>query len=358
MIARAFLFCALASFGLLAACSASDDAAEDADSSESDIKIKPKGGSSSLKVTVPTGATGRVIARRQEGGTSLELTPGTAKPVAPGKYCIHTRVTSASNQYDIRFETQADCSVTVAPGAAVDYALGAVKFDRSKDELVYGLDVGANTAYSNQQLREMLRTTTPIAHAKGAFDYPYVFVRDSWSSTTRPLDSIAFTVGAGTTADVDLLDTTGKWGLRIVPATLRELPSSTIVQSRIDARVQQGDSTFVDSWVDLANLAKPLLVRAKASSNMHLNAPTKQQLALTQPPSDKKLARLDVEHVGVDMPDGTTKDASGTVTIGTLSFPTGTGIDLLPGTYDLAISYDHPADGAKMVTSMSVDVQP
>jgi len=97
---------------------------------------------------------------------------------------------------------------------------------------------------------------------------------------------------------------------------------------------------------------------AKASSNLHFQGPTKQQLALTQPQTDKKLARLDVEHVGVTMPDGSTKDASGTVAIGTLTFPTGTGIDLLPGNYDLTISYDHPSDGAKMVTNMSVDVQP
>jgi hypothetical protein len=204
----------------------------------------------------------------------------------------------------------------------------------------------------------MLKTTAPIAHAKGSFDYAYVFIRESFNSATRPLDSIAFTVSGGTTADVDLLDATGKWGLRIVPATLRELPNAAGAQSRIDARVQWGDYSYVDSWIDLATLAKPLVVRAKASSNLHLNAPTKQQIALTQPMSDKKLARLDVEHVEVTMPDGTTKDASGTVTIGTLTFPTGSGIDLLPGTYDLAIGYDHPADGAKMVTNMSVDVQP
>jgi hypothetical protein len=138
----------------------------------------------------------------------------------------------------------------------------------------------------------------------------------------------------------------------------RELPNPTGAQSHVDARVQWGDYSFVDSWVDLANLPKPLIVRAKASSTLNLQAPTKQQLTLTQPISDKKLARLDVEHVGVTMPDGTTKDASGTVTIGTLAFPTGTGIDLLPGSYDLAISYAHPADGASMVTNMSVDLQP
>ena len=100
MTSRAFLFCA---FALLAACSQSD-VTDDADSSDSDLKIKPTGGSSAIKVSVPAGATGRVMARRQEGGTTVELTPGTAKPVAPGKYCIYTRITSATNQYDVQFE--------------------------------------------------------------------------------------------------------------------------------------------------------------------------------------------------------------------------------------------------------------
>lgn len=352
MTSRAFLFCA---FALLAACSQSD-VTDDADSSDSDLKIKPTGGSSAIKVSVPAGATGRVMARRQEGGTTVELTPGTAKPVAPGKYCIYTRITSATNQYDVQFETQSDCSIVVATGATVDYQLGAVKFDRPRDELVYGLDIGADSNYGNQQTRRMLTSASPIAHAKGSFEYAYVYLREY--SSTRPLDSIGFTIAGGATANVDLLDSTGKWALRIVPATLRELPNPTGLQGRVEARVQSGDYSFVDSWINLAALSKPVLVRAKASSTLNLQAPTKQQLALTQPVSDKKLARLDVEHVGVTMPDGTTKDASGTVTIGTLTFPTGTGLDLLPGNYDLAISYDHPADGAKMVTNMSVDLQP
>jgi hypothetical protein len=335
---------------------------DDAESTEADYTVTPTGGTGQLKVTVPAGAAGRVIAQRQEGGTPLELTSGSVKAVAPGKYCIHTRITSATNQYDIQFETQSDCSVVVAAGATVDYALGAVKIDRSRDELVYGLDVGGDTNYSNQSVRRMLKTTTAIAHAKGTFEYAYVSIREnSWSSssTYRPLDSISFDIAGGATTNVDLLDTNGKWGLRVIPGDPRTLPNSTETSAQISARVQWSDYSIVDGWVDLGSLPKPLLVRAKASSNLHLEQPTKQELALTQPPSDKKLARLDVEHVQVSMPDGTTKQATGTVAIGgTTKFKTGTGIDLLPGTYELSISYTHPADGASIVTNVTAPLTP
>lgn len=324
--------------------------------SEADYTVTPTGGTGQIKVSVPAGATStRVFARRQEGGASIELTNGVAKPVTPGKYCIHTRVTgtSASN---ILFETQADCSLTVAAGATAEYALGAVQFERSRDELVFGLDVGKDREYAHEAVRRMMTTAEPIAHARGSFEYSYLFIRDgSYTATYRPLDTVSFAVQSNATTKIDLVDTNDRWAVRILPGSPRTLPNTT---SRIDARVTQGTHTYTEQPVDIGGLAKPLLVRAKTQSNIAVTAPSSQTFALTQPMSDKKLARLDVENVQVSMPDGTTQTAIGTVRIGALTFPTNTGVDLLPGTYDLAVSYPHPADGAPVTTTITADLQP
>lgn len=344
-------------FPLLFLLACGETPSESAESTESDYTVTPTGGTGQIKVTVPAAASAtKVIVRRQEGGSSLELTSGVAKAVAPGKYCLYTRVTG-TNPYDVQFETQSDCSLVVAAGATVDYALGAVQFERSRDELLLGLDVGRDSLYANESVRRMMRTTAPVAHARGTFEYTYVSIKDgAWSSAQwKTLDSISFSVTGGATAMVDLVDTTDRWGVRIVPATGRALPNTT---SRIDARVQWSDYAVLDAWFDLGSLAKPLLVRAKALSNVRVNTPAVQTFALTQPVSDKKLARLDVEHAQITMADGSTKTASGTVTIGAFTFPTGTGVDLLPGTYDIAIAYAHPADNSPVTTNVTADLQP
>lgn len=344
-----------------AACTSVASPGTDAtDVAEGDYTVTPTGGTGQLRVTVPAAAiapTTKVMARRSDlAGSSFQLTPGVAKAVSPGTYCVYTEVTS-SNPYDVQFTTQSDCTLSVAGGATLDYALGAVKLGRSRDELLLGLDVGTDSLYANQGVQRMLKTTTPIAHVPGTFEYTYVSINESsWSSAQyKPLDSVAFTVAAGTTSDVDIVDTAGKWGLRVLPATGRALPNTS---SQLSARVAFSDYAVLNSWVDLGSLAKPLLVRATASANLVVSVPTKQSLPLTLPVTDKALARLDVEDVQVAMPDGTTKAARGNVQIGALSFPTNTGIDLLPGTYTLSIAYDHPADGAKLFTTATAVLTP
>jgi hypothetical protein len=360
---RAFLFVALSSASFLAvtACTpAAPNESDGADTAEGNYTVSPTGGTGQLRVSVPAGAlaaTTHVIARRSDGaGTTIELTDGVAKPVSPGTYCVYTRITG-SNPYDVQFETQADCTLSVVAGATLDYALGAVKLGRSRDELLLGLDVGKDGLYTDEYVRRMLATTTPIAHALGAFEYTYVSISESsWSSSQyKTLDSVSFSVTAGATTNVDILDTTGKWALRIIPATPRTLPNA---QTQISARVEWSSYAVQDSWVDIGALAKPLLVRAKAQSNLAVSSPSAQSLALTQPMSDKPLARLDVEDVSVTMPDGTTKPARGTVQTGGLTFSTNAGIDLLPGTYSVTITYAHPADGAKLVTTATAVLTP
>jgi hypothetical protein len=331
----------------------------DADSTETGYTVQPTGSSAELQIAAPAGVGGaavKVLARRKDGaGMPLDMTDGAAKPVSPGTYCVWTRVTG-TNPYDILFETQADCAVDVATGAKLVYHLGAVTFFRSRDELLFGLDVGADSSYADQASRRLLASAVAVPHANGAFEYTYVSMRNSWGSPAETmLDSFAFTVAPNATTKVDLVDTASRFGARIVPATPRALPNT---QARIDARVGTSNYTVTNSWFDMGSLGKPLLVRAKASAMVYVTAPSAQTLALTQPVSDHALGRLDVEDVAVTMPDGSTKTARGSVQVGVLTFPTGSGIDLLPGTYDMTVSYAHPADGAKIVASYSANVQP
>jgi hypothetical protein len=363
MHSRSALLFSLSSACLFASVACTSAARPDADATdvaEGDYTVTPTGGTGQLRVTVPAAAlapTTKVIARRSDGaGTTIELVNGVAKAVSPGTYCVYTRVIS-SNLFDLQFETQSDCTLSVVAGATLDYALGAVHFSRSRDELLLGLDVGMDSLYGNQAAQRMLKSTTPIAHARGTFEYTYVSIKDgAWqSSLYKTLDSVGFSVTAGATSSVDIVDTTGKWGIRVLPATPRALPNTT---TPIIAQVAWSTYAVLDSWVDLGSLPKPLLVRAKSSASLALTTPSVQSVALTLPVTDKPLARLDVADVLVTMPDGTTKAARGTVQIGTLSFPTNAGVDLLPDTYALSISYAHPADGAKMVTTATAVLTP
>ena len=344
-------------FGLsaLVACSA-PPSGEPNDATESDYTVTPTGSTGQLRVSVPAAATTtHVMARRTDGAATLfELAPGIAKSVSPGTYCIYTRVTS-SNVYDVLFETQPDCAVAVKAGATVDYALGAVKFERSRDESIAGLDVGFDQSYASRAARSMLTSAATIAHVPGSFSYPYVSLRAPYTTTYRTLDAIGFSIAGGTTTSVDLVDTTAKWAVRVIPGSPRALPNTT---AQVSARMMTADGYFLDTWLNVGALTKPMLVRALASANLTVSIPAAQVVALTQPMTDRKLARLDVESVQVDMPGGIVKTATGTVTIGALAFPTGTGIDLLPGHYDLSIAYSHPADNAAIVTSASIDLTP
>ncbi|MEA2748239.1 MAG: hypothetical protein QOI41_2382 [Myxococcales bacterium] len=330
---------------------------EASDSSENDYTVTPTGGSGQLQITLPAGTgPALVFARRKDGaGPPIDLTDGKVKSVSPATYCIWTRVTG-SNPYDIQYETQSDCTVTVATGGSVVYALGAVAFTRSRNDLVFGLDVGADTSYTNQQTRRFLGSTKAIPHANGSFEYVYVTMKSGWSgSPDTPLDAFAISVAAGATSTIDLVDTTNRFGTRILPATPRALPNAP---TQISAQV--GTSTYATtaSWFDIGSLPKPVLVRAKASALLYVTTPAPQQIALTQPIVDRPLARLDVEDVAVTMPDGSIKKARGTVTIGGFTMPTNAGIDLLPGTYSMNVSYVHPGDGATIVSSYTANVQP
>lgn len=329
---------------------------DDAETGETGYTVKPTGGSAEIEVSVPTGTiSAKIFARRKDGaGTAVELTAGAAKAVSPGAYCVWTRVTGG-NPYDFLFETQSDCNVTVTAGAKLVYALGAVSFTRARDELVFGLDV-AHDQYVSDAARRMLATKGAIPHVPGAFEYTYVSTPDGYgSSRTVPLDAYAFTVAASATASVDLLDTTGRFGARVLPATGRALPNA---ETGIDARVGTGPYTMTKGWADIARLGKPLLIRAKASAQVFVSLPTAQSFALTQPVTDRPLGRLEIEDVQIAMPGGAAKTARGTAKIGSLTLPTGTGVDLLPGKYDLTVSYVHPADGATIVDTYAADVQP
>ena len=89
-----------------------------------------------------------------------------------------------------------------------------------------------------------------------------------------------------------------------------------------------------------------------------MSTPIAQTVALTQPISDKQLARLDVQDVAVTMPDGTLKSVRGNVKVGTLTFTTNMGIDLFPGPYTINVTYAHPADGAALTQTFEANIQP
>jgi hypothetical protein len=111
--------------------------------------------------------------------------------------------------------------------------------------------------------------------------------------------------------------------------------------------------------VHISGLAVPLLVKTKASfSELEVYSASTQTIALTTPLSDLALGRLDVTDVKVPMPGKPTQTVRGRATVGELTFDTGFGLDVLPGTYNVAVTYRHPADGASLTDTYAANVQP
>jgi hypothetical protein len=385
----------------VAACSAVSGGNEEGNS---DLTINPSGGEQGgkLLVVAPNGVgSAQIMAKRiVTGGTGapIELTPNESKLVPAGSYCIWTRVDG--------IDTLPHCEAVNA-GASTINVLGSVKFTRSTDDLVFGVDWP-----SGSKLGQLVGRPDPVPHASGSITLGIDPIR--FPNYTFPgLDALRVSFDVAPDA-VTTFDLTGadKPALRIVGSQKHQLPNSTLGRDPAAScgtscygsdfgyalrlvKPDQGNERPLSSMrlEDLVAGGKSLLVRADQSSTLTLTyqecmngawdfggnscfpfigAPdhnAEEAAAMSSPATVVKLGRLEVNKVAFTKLDGTVVSVDGSFDVsfgGSMLYQNlalGTGVDVLPSSvvglpYTVTIRYKSPSDGTPITDTQQAIVEP
>lgn len=350
----------LASGCMLAACAASSDSLSDM---EADFTVRPTDASGTLLVTTPANVgSASIRVKHVDGeGPYQTLTPGAAKTLSPGTYCLWTNLGD--------FDTKEDCRIEIAAGAHVAYALGAVSFTRSSSDLLFGIDWPKVEPVVAPVATSFFLRTDLLPHAAGKFSYPYGPMSTREEVYT---DAIGIDVSEGKVTTVDLASTAGRSSLRLLPSIERALPTHPVVSGQgIHVSIGRGNDLTHGAMASFVDA--PILFRGREGDVLvFLNdwrTPSQKwrvSRSFANPgeaPSLVQLGRLDVETVAVFMRNNTVTRANGSFSVAFDGKPIlgemqlGYGVDLLPGKYDVTVHYEHPVDGAKRSQSFVADVE-
>lgn len=165
-------------------------------------------------------------------------------------------------------------------------------------------------------------------------------------------DGLVATATAGTTTTVDLTSRVGRRTAKIIPPT-RELPDGCVQGKgfRVWAKEIVPIHVDFDQAVEVGQ-NDAIVARHGQQPGMIIDLPCggMGNVPLSAPgaaPTQFKIGRVDVDDVEVTLTNGTKQARKGTYVVyrpGTHEamhprLPTGTGIDLLPGTYELVVEY-------------------
>ncbi len=326
----------------MAACGARDEAqSHDAADGSDDLRIRPTLGSGDLAITVPSGMTLAYTVEVMRTGGAWQSAVVGVNTLPVGSYCVRTTDNSA------RASSDAACGYEVKARVRTDLALGAVEFTRSRGELVYGIDLEQRSGVNT-----LLALHGRFPHPVGTFEYVSI----------AGIDSVSFTVTGGTTATVDLNDTTGRAALRLVP----ESATLPLYEYEGGMGVQFGFDSYSQSRTALRS---PVLLRGRAGQRVILNGSWFGTSVVNAPTAlaggaitDVRIAALEVDDVAYAQAGGNVNIA-GTfdVKLGTANVltnvPTGHAVHLLLASYRVVVKYRVPGASIDSFDEYAADLR-
>lgn len=376
---------------VLAACSVG--AGGDDASLESDYRVHPRGSQSSgkLKVLLPPGVTTSSFASTtkvelfaEAGGRSTSVPLSTEVSIAPGTVCVRLRVAqlvkswSSSWSYEEAYaEGATDCGVVIKAGQTTTYTLSVVSFSQSEE--VFGMpdvfkeyvrwssvDPDApkctRAGAANGDTSALLHCSTEAGRKRPLLPGTYTY---SWGVA----DGFTTTFAAGDVRAIDLADvaSSGRRVVRVVPPA-HVLPDAAATTYQVAGNGKTlskmpvaGKPIQIGQSADAAGVATTFAVLVGGANEQRRDVwfPAAGSAA-----SSLAIERLDVDAVtmsdggtthgsyGVDRADGT---SFVTVVPGAPGLRTGTGIDVLAGSYRIVTSYTR-LDGSTGTDSQNVAV--
>ncbi len=341
---------------LLTASACATDSADcrDCQGDEHDDETHPTGGDSgALKVVAPPGLTASGYAAQLKNDPRAPvhtLTPGSAKPVATGTYCVWTLAYYGGTSNRL----SPDCSVVVSALTTTTYELGAMHFSHGRDETVLGFDL-QHVAWN--KLLPVFNGTNPIVHAAGQHTYQVI-------DTPALLFPMPVTLSPGVVTKVDITAFSRR-AIRVLPAPNRVLPNT----GNLTACTR---GAMVSRCAQISGLAKPLLIYGvDGDDKLQIGATDISSFPASTTIKDIQLERIDLNHVDYTMPDGSHRAVAGTATVtmiegasgpptGALTVTglrTGTGLDVPAGVYDVRTSYTDPVTGRAESTTERLDLR-
>jgi hypothetical protein len=353
------------------------------DDREAELRIRPRAPSVGRLLvrapkTLPTTAKlDRSIKLKIDGVTEFPL--GIEREIAAGPVALRLDRGEAISQTAISFPFASDVPV----GALREVALGAVTFTARKptDPMVVGLDLftdstdeGFESASERTTVFDAPRVRMPASYADQHALRPAGTYHYAWGFA----DGVRAEVKGDEILEVSRHDLRSRAAIRIV-APKRELPdcNPTAIRYRIGAIVPGANWSF--RFASIASEAEIVVAHApwnltRAISYVYLPPATSDPLkgidfkVPTTPGAitELRLGRLDVDDVEIPgsqigivrgdyavFPPGKGETPSAALTG---LCPTGTGVDLAPGDYDVVITYDKVGGGnrAKLVERVTV----
>jgi hypothetical protein len=345
---------------------------DDVDQVEAAKRVKPVGtqAAGTLRVSLPAelsvsslatdGFRIELSARQPTGWVPVAL--DTEVALAPGATCLRLRVGKRTGNDEDYAEGATDCTVTVAPNAVTPITLGAVRYE-SSDEIL-GVSPDVFKAYRRWGAMPEPRPTCERAKIATG-DESQLIGCGVEASKLRPVlpgtysfrwgvaDGFTTTIAPGEVRVLDFASAPDRRITRVVAPT-RELPDASgltsyeiVAGAKKMTRTAAAEQSFQVGVAADANVPHVLaIVSAAARQETPLPVP-----AAAGAPARFEIQRIDVDHVEVTSSFGTTsvpgsyvvsrREGASLVPIVLApdGWPTNTGLDLLPGIYQVTTTF-------------------
>jgi hypothetical protein len=325
--------------------------------------------------TNPTLGTGQLVIHgagdapvelvaRRELGAFQTFEAGVPQSVLSGMWCIATRLGE--------FTTQEDC-VMVEARQITEYRLGAVTFARPTNEVVWGVDSPVDPLLLDHRrtadAEGLLSRTGTIAHAAGTAKY-----------RAHQIGGVEFDVRPGETTSVFLFSRFE--GIQLTPPASRSLPDLRDLgdSSLVPALCSVGTNVEQSTCLEYQSSQTPIWVeRPRGDEKLILAVGTgwfeKQWMTIDYRAGSSAqipLRRIDLEHVKVELTDGAVQVVPGVAHVQlvqpgpfvtfkgdwfVIGAPTGHGLDVFPGKYNVLTVFKHPETGAEMTFTRMMDLR-
>ena len=312
---------------------------------EAEKRIDPRDEVGMLELAFPAGVSmrdARVVFESSEGTSALRLdAPNKLRPRAG---CVALSLSSHAEVAPGR-----TCTVEVQSGKTTVYKFSGLSADAPPSGATFGArpHVIVEMVRAGKAPYVITQAEMPLLPVLPA-EYR---ARYTGIETLAGLD-VTTTVAGGATATLVLPDTTTKLAtLRVIPPSNVELPNASCGGRRVHAIYSHGAK---EAKEDVATIDEGAEYKVFPLAKKE-GAITVEQAGVRIDPglvsgktSEVQLERIDVSDVFID-DGGQGRRIKGTYTItnrarrptfvGCAGSPTGTGVTVLPGTYDVAVSY-------------------